>query len=81
MSRSKDMCNLTWDAALRDMGTKLKQLWEFICKILWWNNLEGVQKPPSKKVVCINATCVGMPTWNNQMKVQGLGLICNFFKK
>jgi hypothetical protein len=46
-----------------------------------WNNLKGVQKPPGKKVTCRNATCVGMPTWKSQIKVQGLGLIHSFLKK
>jgi hypothetical protein len=50
-------------------------------KSSWWNNLKGVQKPSGIRVNCRNVECVGMPTWNSQMKVQGCGLICNFLRK
>jgi len=49
--------------------------------LLGESNFEDVQKPSLKDHLPIYGTCVGMPIWNNQKKVQGLGLVCNLLGK
>jgi hypothetical protein len=45
------------------------------------NNFENVQKPFQKDHLSINVTCIGMSTWKNQKKVQGLSLTRSFRRK
>jgi hypothetical protein len=52
-----------------------------LLNLLGENNPKGVQKPPQKDHLPINMGCIGMSSWNNQKKVQGLSLAHNLLGK
>jgi hypothetical protein len=45
------------------------------------NNLEGVQKPSQNDNLQINATCIKMPSWRNQSKIQNPSMVHILIRK